>query len=210
MADKPKNLPTLREQESGSSEDGNTSERFTSQESSSSIQTNSTHSSGQSAKSEENSVFSSYEGAGRHYNAQTSSSTNSTDPEESLKRRKKFEQSSHQRELTREPASLTPPLSTQDSLNESGYATVSDHTDTETNSLRSRHPPCDLAISPKLPAKAKAQSMPREAANLLMPSTAPIRRTGSTSSHGFHTSHHSAASHTSVASNGSVVTETLC
>ena len=210
MADKPKNMPTLREQESASSEEGNTSERFTSQESSSSIQTNSTHSSGQSAKSEENSVFSSYDGPGRHYNAQTSSSTTSTDPDESLKRRKKFEHSGRQNELTREPTSFTPPLNTLDSLNESGYGTVGDHTDTETGSLRSRHPPCDLPIPSKIPAKTKSQSMPREAANLLMPSNAPIRRTGSTSSHGSYTSCHSAASHTSVASNGSVVTETLC
>jgi len=149
-------------------------------------------------------------GLGRYYPAPTSSSTNSTDTEESLKRRKKFEQSGHQNELTREPAFSTPPLNTLDSLNESGYGTVSDHTDTETGSLRSRHPPCDLPISPKIPAKTKSQSMSREAANLLMPSSAPIRRTGSTSSHGSQTSCHSAASHTSVASNGSVVTETLC
>ena len=204
-------LPSLIEKDSPTSSEEGPSDRYTSQDSSSSLQTTSTQSSGpsgQSGKSEEEeaSVF----GDSIGFCTQSSTSTSATNPEESVKLRQYFAQRGKQND---DSDSVLP--------NESGYSTSIDTVDSESTSLRSRLPPADLPISPpQVPPKQKNMARVPEQQKHLVPivsnGTKRIQRTGSTSSHGSHASHLSVASHASVASHisqasdGSVTTQTLC
>ena len=180
---------------------GRPTERFDSQDSSSSVQTSTTHSSSQSGRSEGTSVFDDYKG----YDAQISTSTASTDPLEDSIRRKQFQLRGKQDEILEHPLEMLHV--------DSGYGTNGDITDGETSLTRSRAPPSDLQLSPpSVPAKQK-KPVAKEQPKHLHPTTSvskPVVRRGSTSSHGSHTSHLSVGSHISHASDGSITTETLC
>ena len=203
-ADKP--MPSAQEKESPSSDEGKVSDRYTSQDSSSSLQTTFTQSSGQSGKSEEISVFEDSGLQNRLYDAQTSTSTTSTEPEHSV-RRKQYMVRGKQNEMTHEPDGIL--------HLDSGYGTSGDATDGELSLQRSRLPPGDLPLSPpKIPAKQKNFAL--EQPKHLVPvanSNKRAQRSGSTSSHSSHASHLSTASvgsHVSQASDGSITTQTLC
>ena len=220
-ADKP--TPAAQEKESPSSDEGKVSDRYTSQDSSSSLQTTSTQSSGQSGKSEETSVFEDLGVRNRLHDAQTSTSTTSTQSSRQLGKSEEtsvFEDSGVRNRLydaqTSTSTTSTEPehsvrrkqymvMGKQNEMThepdgilhlDSGYGTSGDATDGELSLQRSRLPPGDLPLSPpKIPAKQKNFAL--EQPKHLVPvanSNKRAQRSGSTLSHSSHASHLSTAS----------------
>jgi hypothetical protein len=190
---------TGHQKDSPSSDEGHTTEheRYTSQDSSSSLQTTSTHSSGQSGKSEGTSVLGESGQRTHVFDAQTSTSTTSTDMDDTMRRRQ-FQLWGKQNEITKNPDETM--------RLDSGYGTSGDMTDVEGSINKPRVPPDNLPLTPqKVPAKQK-HVVPVDQPKHL----APSNRRGSTSSHGSHTSHLSVGSHVSQGSDGSITTQTLC
>ena len=202
---------TGEQKDSPSSDEGNASDQYTSQDSSSSIHTTSTHSSsGNSGKTDGTSVFDNSALPNRSFGEQVS--TTASNPETSL-RRNDFRVMGKQEEIGVSQQGSRP---AQYRHLESGYSTNSDVTDPETSLSRSQRPG-DLPISPLKtnPVTPKKAPPPSTAVTALSrepssrePSVHLIpngrQRRGSTSSH---SSHHS---HVSQHSDGSTVTETLC
>ena len=106
-------LPSLTEKDSPTSSEEGLSDRYMSQDSSSTLQTTSTQSSLTHIPEIPHNIPSFESGYGT--GTQSSTSTSATDPEESVKRRQYFVQREKQKELTHDPDSVLP--------NESGYGT---------------------------------------------------------------------------------------
>ena len=152
---------TGHQKDSPSSDEGHTTEhdRYTSQDSSSSVQTTSTHSLRQSGKSEGTSVLGESGRRTHVFDAQTSASTTSTDMDDSMRRRQ---------------------LQLWGRQYDSSYGTGSDTTDGEESIPR--HRPGTLPLIPaKVPAKPK-NTVPLDQPQHLAQSA------GSTTSHVSHNS----------------------
>ena len=187
------------QKDSPSSDEGHTTEheRYTSQDSSSSLQTTSTRSSGQSGKSEGTSVLGESGQRTHVFDAQTSISTTSTDMDDYMRRRQ-FQLWGKPNEITKNPDETM--------RLDSGYGTSGDMTDVKGSISKPRVPPDNLPLTPqKVPAKQK-HVVPVDQPKHL----APSNQRGSTSLHGSHTSHLSVGSHVSQGSDGSITTQTLC
>ena len=196
------------QKESPSSDEGHVSDRYTSQESSSSLQTNSTHSS--SGKTDHTSSVFDESASNQNFEGQFSIAS-STTTNGSL-RRQHFVAKGKQEEVDKPPNYCH---------SDSGYRTNSEANDPEL-SLRSRVPPSDLPLSSSpnhRPATVVTKALPfQQSSNEPSRHLVPVatsnqngtQRRGSTSSYGSHHSSASYNSHVSMTADGNLVTQTLC
>ena len=157
-------IPALAEKDSPSADEGPVPDRYTSQDSSSSLQSTSMPSSGQLGKpTGKISVFDESSVSGGLYTSTNEKSA--TDPKESVRRRQHFVQN----ELTHDSESILP--------SESGYSTSVYTTDSKSTSHRSRLPPENFPIpTPRVPAKKINIVQAAEQQEHLVPSKQNIPR----------------------------------